>query len=444
MTFDSTTIMVVASLASVATLGIGIEHKRHTHSRRAFTKAEAEGRPDPPTIYPLIDPTLCIACGSCVAACPENGVLRVVNGRARLVDAAHCVGHGRCKPVCPTQAIELVFGTAKRGVLVPSLGADLQSSVPGIYVAGELGGFGLIRTAVTQGVQAVDNLKATPIHDPSVVDVAIVGAGPAGIAAALACRERGLSHIVLDQDGLGGTVNHYPRRKLVMTAPVKLPVVGPMDFREVLKEELIEFWEKVVAKADIKLNGSVKVTDITREGERLRLKWKDGDQLAQRVILATGRRGSPRKLGVPGEETEKVAYRLIEPDQFTGQRVIVVGGGNCAVEGAMSLAEAGAQVVLSHRGDRYTSVAAGNLTKLETERGPSLEVLLNSQVRRIETDRAEIKDESGERSIGNDYVFVMIGGELPTKFLEKIGVETTTYYGEPPRAPKAAPASSAA
>ncbi len=441
MPVDSTTIMVVASLASVAAAGIGFEHRRQRAAKRALSSAEETGLIDPPSLHPRIDPSRCIGCGSCVESCPEEDVLKVVDGRARLVNAAHCVGHGRCKTVCPTQAIELVFGTATRGVLVPLLGEDLQTSVPGIYVAGELGGFGLIRTAVTQGVQVVANLQAIPHRETGGLDVAIVGAGPAGIAAALACRERGLSHVVLDQDGLGGSVHHYPRRKLVMTAPVKLPVVGMMDFREISKEDLVQYWRHVVHRADLNLRGPVRVSEIERVDGRFGLKWADGQITARRVILATGRRGSPRKLGIPGEESPKVAYRLIEPEQFAGQRVLVVGGGNSALEAAAALAEAGAHVVLSYRGERFARVAPANSAKLEALRGTSLEVALQSEARRIEAERVLLRTAAGERWIPNDHVFVLIGGELPTSFLEKIGVATTTYFGEPPRAPIAAPAS---
>jgi putative YpdA family bacillithiol system oxidoreductase len=354
------------------------------------------------------------------------------------------VGHGRCKTVCPTQAIELVFGTATRGVQVPLLGEDLQTSVPGIYVAGELGGFGLIRTAVTQGVQAVANLRPPERRSPGALEVAIVGAGPAGIAAALACRERGLSHIVLDQDGLGGSVHHYPRRKLVMTAPVKLPVVGMMDFREISKEDLVEYWRQVVRRADLKLRGSVRVSGIERTDGRFRLSWPDGEIHAHNVILATGRRGSPRKLGIPGEESPKVAYRLIEPEQFEGRRVLVVGGGNSALEAAISLAEAGAHPALSYRGERFSRVAPATLKKLDALGDGRLEVILQSEALRIDPERVLLRSAAGERWIPNDHVLVLIGGDLPTSFLEKIGVATTTYYGEPPRAPSAAPASKCA
>ncbi|MGH7682036.1 MAG: NAD(P)-binding domain-containing protein [Candidatus Eiseniibacteriota bacterium] len=440
MKVDPTTLMVVASLGAVAVVAFFLEARRQRSSRRTLARVSDQGGGDPPSLHPKIDPALCIGCGNCVAACPEDDVLRVIDGRARLVHATHCVGHGRCKEVCPTGALELVFGTAARGVTVPLLGVDLQTSVPGIYVAGELGGFGLIRTAVNQGVQVIENLSASlkPGRNGGATDVVIVGAGPAGIAAALACHERGLSHEILDQEGLGGSVHHYPRRKLVMTAPVRLPVIGSMNFKEITKEDLFAYWTDVIRKAEIKISSPHRVAAIERDGREFRVLSGSKETRARRVILAIGRRGTPRTLGVPGEDGAGVAYRLIEPDQYNGSRVLVVGGGNSAVEAAVSLAEAGAQTVLSYRGDRFNRIAEANQAKLEGLRGQGLQVVLGSEVRAIEPRRALLKDASGERWIPNDHVFVLIGGDLPTQFLEKVGVKTTTYYGEPPRAPHAA------
>lgn len=440
MNLDPTIVMVVVSLGAVALIGLALEARRQRASRRALARAGEHGGGDPPSLHPKIDPALCIGCGSCVEACPEDDALRVIDGRARLVHASHCVGHGRCKAACPTGALELVFGTAARGVTVPLLGEDLQTSVPGIYVAGELGGLGLIRTAVNQGVQAIQNLSGglKPGGDGGATDVVIVGAGPAGIAAALACRERGLSHVILDQEGLGGSVHHYPRRKLVMTSPVRLPVVGSMNFREVTKEELHEYWTGVVRKADLRLLAPQRVAAVERDGREFRVIAGSQEVRARRVVLALGRRGTPRRLGVTGEDGPGVAYRLIEPEQYAGRRALVVGGGNSAVEAAVSLAEAGARTVLSYRGERLARVAEANQAKLDALQGPSLQVLFGSEVRAIEPQRVLLHGSFGERWIPNDDVFVLIGGDLPTQFLEKVGVATTTYYGEPPRAPHAA------
>jgi thioredoxin reductase/Pyruvate/2-oxoacid:ferredoxin oxidoreductase delta subunit len=437
MTMDWTTWSDVAALSAAAAIGVGMERRRQRGARVALDHARRAGDDEPPSLHPVIDPSRCVGCGSCVEACPEEGVLRVVDGRARLVNASHCVGHGRCKAACPTEAIELVFGTATRGIQVPVLGADLQSSVPGIYVAGELGGLGLIRNAVTQGVRAVEGLSAglKPGSGNGTVDVAIVGSGPAGLAAALSCRERKLSHVVLDQDGIGGSVLHYPRRKLVMTSPVKLPLGNVMDFREVSKEQLVDFWNGLVSRASLQVRPGERVEAIERHDGLFRLRTARGEVSARRVVLATGRRGSPRKLGVPGEAEGKVAYRMIEPEQFSGQPTVVVGGGNSAVEAAVSLAEAGARPLLSYRGDAFSRVAPANRSKLDALRGTGLEVALRSNILRIEPRRVLLQTQTNQRWVGSEQLFVFIGGELPSAFLEKIGVAVTTYHGEPPRAP---------
>ncbi|MFQ5598953.1 MAG: NAD(P)-binding domain-containing protein [Candidatus Krumholzibacteriia bacterium] len=437
MTFNSSWLAVIAPLLVLAVVSLARQMKRRQAARSALAQAREAGLDEPLSLHPVVDPTRCLGCASCIDACPEHGVLQIVDGRTHLVDASHCVGHGRCKDACPADALELVFGTPKRPMQVPVLDDALQSGVPGLYVAGELGGLGLIRNALTQGLRAVEALSAglSPSKEADVLDVAIVGAGPAGIAAALACRERGLRHLILDQEGLGGSVNHYPRQKLVMTSPIKLPVVGRMYFREVHKEDLLKFWEQVVARGRLELNAPARVVDVQRNCKSFIIETSAGQVRAQRVVLATGRRGTPRKLGVPGEDCSKVAYRLLEPDRYRDQDVLVVGGGNSAVEAANSLAQERARVTLSYRGSAFKRVAGPNLERLEALRGAQLQLVLESQVRSIEPQRVFLESPDGGRWLRNDQVFVFVGGELPTKFLEKIGIEMATYKGEPQRPP---------
>jgi len=433
MGLDPTTIGIMATLAPAAAFGVVREMRRRRSARAALRRAEQLGLDQPVSLHPVIDPSRCLGCGSCVEACPETDVLRIVEGRARLVNAVHCIGHGRCKDACCNEAIELVFGTAKRGIQLPEVDGDYQSNVAGLYIAGELGGMGLIRNAMTQGMHAVANLSRDlrPQADAQRLDVAIVGAGPAGLAAALACRARGLSHVILEQDSLGGAVNHYPRRKLVMTAPVELPLAGKFHFREIGKEELLETWQRIVRKAHLDVRAPWRVTALQRDGDGFRLSGDQGDVRARRVVLAIGRRGTPRKLGVPGEDSAKVAYRLLEPEPFVGLQVLVVGGGNSAVEIAMALADAGAPTTLCHRGAALARVAPENLARLEELRGARLRVLLGTEVARIEPQAVVLRTPEGERRILNDQVFVAVGGELPTQFLEKIGVAMHWHHGTP-------------
>ena len=135
--------------------------KRQKTSMDVLDEALSSGMTEPASLHPVVNHTLCLGCASCVKACPESekNVLGVIHGKAHLVNPTHCIGHGACKKACPFDAIELVFGTEKRGVDIPNVGEDFQTNVPGIFIAGELGGMGLIRNAVSQGVQAIDSIR---------------------------------------------------------------------------------------------------------------------------------------------------------------------------------------------------------------------------------------------------------------------------------------------
>ncbi len=433
-----TTLGVLATLAPLAAFSVRRERQKQRRARIALARAQDTGAHEPMSLHPVIDPSACLGCGGCVTACPEGDILMLIEGRARLVHGSHCVGHGACKEACPNDAIELVFGTATRGVQIPEVAPDYQSNVPGVYIVGELGGMGLIRNAIGQGLQAVTHIAAAlpQKRDTSLLDVCIVGAGPAGMAAALACRERGLTHVLFDQEGLGGSVNHYPRRKLVMTAPVELPIVGTMHFRAIDKEGLITYWTEVARQAQIEVCAPERVETVRRDDAGFMITTDRRTIRARRVVLAIGRRGTPRKLGVPGEDSSKVAYRLLEPERWAGQHVLVVGGGNSAVEAAAALAEGGAAVTLSYRGAAFNRVAEANQTRLAAARRHQLEIAFETQVLRIAAEHVWLTTPQGERVLQNDQVFVFAGGQLPDAFLQHIGVRMQWHHGE--RAPRPA------
>ena len=400
-------------------------------SQQIFEEAVASGLTEPASLHPVINHVRCLGCASCIKACPENQVLGLIHGKAHLIDPTHCIGHGACKKACPFDAIELVFGTEKRGVDIPQVHENFQSNVPGIYIAGELGGMGLIRNAVTQGVKAVESIRKLDGLGSKELDLVIVGAGPAGIGASLAAKAAKLKFATLEQESLGGTVSHYPRGKIVMTAPVKLPVIGNMNFRETTKEALMEFWEGVVDSTGLKISDNERVEAIEPDGAGFKVKTTQNSYQTRAVLLAIGRRGTPRTLGVPGENKTKVVYRLIDPEQYLNQHVLVVGGGDSALEAAVSIAEeAGTTVTLSYRSEAFSRAKEKNRVKVENARKQGkLKVLMSSNVKRITDDKVVIEVNNEEISIDNDAIIVCAGGILPTPFLKSIGIEVETKFG---------------
>lgn len=387
---------------------------------------------EPASLHPVFDTSLCIGCRACVNACPEGNILGIIGGKAALIEPANCIGHGACKAACPRDAISLVLGSEKRGVDIPHVKPDFQTNVPGIYVAGELGGMGLIRNAIEQGRQAMEMIAGRAgMRSDGNLDVVVVGAGPAGIAASLAAIERKLRFVTLEQDTLGGTVSHFPRGKVVMTAPAKLPIVGKTRFKEVGKEKLLAFWKRVVRETRLVINEQERVQQVIPEAQGFRVVTTRAQYHTRAVLLAIGRRGTPRKLGVPGEEHSKVVYRLIDPEQYRGRRVLVVGGGDSALEAAASLADQpGTTVTLSYRSKAFSRAKPKNRARVDTAVADGrLRLMLGSEVEAIGADRVTLQSDGKRIEIGNDAVIVCAGGILPTDFLRSIGIEIETKYG---------------
>jgi thioredoxin reductase (NADPH) len=402
-------------------------------SRDAHLQAQRAGLNEPVSLHPTINASLCVGCSECVKACPEkeSDVLGMIDGKAELINAGDCIGHGACRTSCPVGAISLVFGTAKRGIDIPVLTPEFETNVPGIYVAGELGGMGLIRNALVQGTEAVEAIARRRQRRQGMVDVAIVGAGPAGFAASLTAMSLGLKYVTLEQESLGGCVFQYPRAKLVMTSPVEVPIIGKLKITQTSKEELLEFWQNVEQKTGVAIRYKERVESITPRGGGFLIRTSKGQYAASSVLLAIGRRGTPRKLGVPGEELSKVVYRMIDPEQYSGLRVLVVGGGDSALEAAASIAEStNAKVALSYRGEAFTRAKARNRERLESARKSGrLHVVMRSQVRQIAQDAVVVEQSGKLMRIPNEVVIVAAGGIVPTDFLKNVGVQVQTKYG---------------
>jgi len=408
-------------------------HRKKRMQRRQRSRLEEavqSGLTEPPSLHPVVDSVRCIGSGGCVKACPEHA-LGIVNGKGVLVAPTKCIGHGACEVSCPVEAITLVFGTEKRGVDIPYVKPDFETNVPGIFIAGELGGMGLIRKAVEQGKQAITAI-AQKRASGNQLDVLIVGAGPAGLGAALAATEQKLRFVIVEQeDSVGGAIYHYPRNKIAMTAPMNLPLVGKVRMYEISKEELLGFWQRVIRDHALDIHFNEILEAITKAGNGFTVKTSKCSYQTRNILLAIGRRGSPRKLGVPGEEQAKVVYRLIDAEQYRGLNVLVVGGGDSALEAALALSEQhGTTVTLSYRSEAFGRVKEKNRKRLEEAGQRQLvTVLLKSDVQCIDTESVTIEQAGDVMTIPNDAVIVCAGGVLPTPMLKDIGIKVETHFG---------------
>lgn len=426
-------LLYVALLAAALAFYLWRHRRMQTAHAQALRQSTEAGLVEPPSLHPVIEASRCIGSGSCVQACPEEA-LGVVGGKAVLKNASACIGHGACLTACPVEGISLVFGTEKRGIDIPNLSAEFETNVPGIYIAGELGGMGLVRKAAEQGRQAMDAIHKRVVGGgpADMLDVLIVGCGPAGLSAGLAAVQHGLRYRIIEQeDSLGGAVYHYPRNKITMTAPVHLALIGKVKFGEVSKERLLEFWAEVVGKTGLQVSYRERLTGIERHGEGFVVQTDRGRIATRTVLLAMGRRGTPRKLDVPGEESSKVVYRLVDPEQYRGQQVLVVGGGDSALEAAIAIAEQpGTTVTLSYRSAAFARVKAKNRARLEALRAADqIDVRLESTVRRIEQRSVFIEQGGHTHDLPNHAVLVCAGGELPTPLLQRIGIRFETKFG---------------
>jgi thioredoxin reductase len=427
----SSALLLCAIVVSVYILKKRRESKQVEEKIR---KAKEDGLHEPVSLHPYVDVNRCIQTGACVAACPEKDILGIRNGKATIINASRCIGHGACFHACPTEAISLRMGTEKRGVELPHVNQNFETNVPGIFIAGELGGMGLIKNAVEQGRQAVENITKSIHKDHAAsYDLIIIGAGPAGISASLTARKHNLKFLVLEQDSLGGTVFNFPRKKIVMTSPMDLPLHGKVKLFETSKAELLSLWETVLTKNEIEITDNSRVDSIAKEEGIFKVATTGGSgYTTAAVLLSIGRRGSPRKLNIPGEMKEKVAYRLLEPEDISGKDIIVVGGGDSAVESALMLS-ANNNVILSYRNEAFNRIKSDNsiLLKNAVANG-KLDVRLNTNLVSIEDDTVSMTTGTGGEKIilPNDLVYIFAGGELPIQFLERSGILITKKFGE--------------
>lgn len=396
--------------------------------------AKQEGLYEPVSLHPVIDLGDCIQTGACIVACPEMDILGIQNGKATTINASRCIGHGACFHACPTEAISLCIGTEERGVELPHVSQKFETNISGIYIAGELGGMGLIKNAVEQGKQAVENINiALKKKHQADYDILVVGAGPAGISASLTAKKLNLKCITFEQDSLGGTVFTFPRSKIVMTSPMDLPLFGKVKLSETSKSALLDIWLKAIQKNDIKIHEHTKVESIEQKDDYFVVRTNTDQQItAKYVLLSIGRRGTPRKLNIQGENLEKVAYRLLEPEDISEKKILVVGGGDSAIESALLLADNN-QVTLSYRKGVFQRLKQKNNQKInEAIQDSKVNMRFNTNLSIIDKDNITLTslDNSHSEKLENDLVYIFAGGELPIQFLQKIGLKITKKFGE--------------
>ena len=426
-----------AAIALVAVLLAGYLFRRWWEDRRAKKKLAEAVKQElnvPQSLHPVIDPDICIGSGSCINACPEGKILGLVDGVATLVNASKCIGHGKCAAECPVSAIKLVFGSAERGVELPEVDEHFETSRPGVHIVGELAGMGLIKNALTQGLQVAARLKETiggraPTDG---VDVVIVGAGPAGIATAVGCRAAGLTYALVEQDTVGGTVAHYPRQKLVMTETVDLPFYGKFGRKLIRKEESRRFLSSRHGEGRSAGPRKDEADRHRRRKGQLRRHDRSGD--APLPARGTGDR-APGDAAQDGRPRRGAGEGRVPAD-----RSAPVRGQACARGGRRRLRARGGDPArrrerCDRRGSRTespSSVAAVRSTSkgsTPTSRTGASRRSCRARCSRWNATRCRSRT-ARTAEIPNDFVIACLGGELPNEFLKSIGVSIRKHHGD--------------
>jgi len=402
-----------------------LKYKKRKHSSmKEREESIALGINSPLAQFPIVDEQVCIGCGACVDACPEKGVLALISGKATIVNGIRCIGHGECAKACPVEGITMGLGDLSKREDIPSLDTSLETNISGIYIIGELGGMALIRNAIKQGALAVRKLaKAYQSRNHS-LDLCIVGAGPAGLTAALTAKQEGLSFRLIDQQEAGGTILQYPKKKLVLTQPIEIPLYGILKKREYRKEELLDIWYQIKRENGIEVSTGHVLQGVQKEQDGFIVSTQLEQIKTKHVVLALGRRGTPRKLNVPGEEFQKVFYKLIDASIFKDNKILLVGGGDSAVEAAMALArQRGNRVTISYRKHKFFRIKKRNQERFEKSMKKfPIDVAFNSSVNEICDAHVLLNTESGQKQIPNDFVFIFAGGIPPFHLLKQAGI----------------------
>lgn len=420
--------------------------------------------PDYP--YPVIFPDRCIGCHACVEACPHD-VLAIVNGIATVVARDQCMEDTSCQVECPVnpKACVVVNTTKKiRSRPVPARDATFMTDVPGCYIIGDVSGTPLIKNAANEGADVIKHIahelsNGTGGEPNADLDVAIIGIGPAGLSAAITAQQYNLRYVGLEQDKVLATIEAYPKGKYVFFKPETMPSRGSIvvDGAGEQREKILDAWTGAMRTNGVVINEGESCKGIKKaeDGDYFAVQTEKGSEKekityrARRVVLALGNRGTPMKLRLPGEEMrvtrdgrteDKVKYKLADPEIYRGRKIAVVGAGNSAIEAAVDLVarrhgdkisfrppDEINQVTLIIRSDMKNDLKFGNKLqvyqcidegKIKVYFGTSIKEIRDGEIVLMNARSSEVT-----ATVSNDYIFAMIGGDRPTKFLEAIGIK---------------------
>jgi thioredoxin reductase (NADPH) len=432
-------ILAAITILLVAVVGLPFIFKEIRKKRRAgelakriipissLTAADIESirslHPEGKKMYPAVNRAVCVGCGACVQSCREKDVLAVIHGKSTLINPLACRCRGDCERNCVSGGLKLVEYGSKLKVRVPWTDKNFESNIKGIYIVGSLTGAGLIKEAINQGRSAVNHIMKG-VFPPALPTVLVVGAGPAGLSAMLSCRKFGLPVLCFEKEHTANTIRNFPKKKIVMAEPVEMPLAGPLWVGDTDRETLLKAWEGILEKAGACIATSSRLEMIERKERRFLVTISGKAYDCDKVILALGNRGVPRKLGVPGEDGANVFFNLLEADEFSGSAVTVSGAGDSAIEASLALQKNGCRVTLVVRGDGFPKAKARNVERIGSAiAAGEIRVRFNSRLLEIGGDFVVITGPDGAARQANDSVFVLVGGELPFELLERIGIE---------------------
>jgi thioredoxin reductase/ferredoxin len=423
-------VLLALAIAVMALVSLGAQ-RRSRQAARAAASPTAAGQS---ILVHSINDDRCTGCDACVAVCPTN-VLDLVDNKSRVLRFQDCIQCEACMWACPTSALVMhPERAAPPSYKMAELDEFYQTKVPGQYLIGEVAGKPLVKNAANLGRAVVEHMLSTGLRGTAAqdvggvahVDVAIVGSGPGGLSAALTCIQRGLSYVVLEKENIiASTVSRYPKGKLVMAEPYDSKNLSLLPVFDSSKEELVPVWRDLVEKTRMNIRMGETVERAARRPDGgFDVRSNVGAYVAQRVVLATGTRGKPRTLNVPGENLPKVFSLLEDPDHHRGQTVCVVGGGDSSLEAAIALSDAGARVILSYRGKSFSRAQPKNRKSIEQyESQRRIKIKFESEIVEIAADSLTLQMTDGsQKRYPNEAVFVLIGADPPVEWLAKMDI----------------------